>query len=369
MLVGAEFLKTKPEEGMKRILFLFVIIGLTATSARPDVIYFKNGDQLTGDWVRVQGESLVFRTQNIGEVIIPIIKVKSFASTKLAVLLLKDGGTVRGTLTLSDMGDWQVTSGERATINPYHAVQAIYPQEIYEPMSPERTRKPWRNWKGSTSFGYSMVRGDLQAGTISIGVNATRRQPDLPGLAERMRSNFFLTLLYANTQNLAGGRTSANSVTTGFRQDFLFSPTNFLFGLAQFDHIQTQSLSLRQTYGAGLGRNVVRKPWVRLNFLGGATIVNESFETGLSRNASESLLEEEIRLGSASRVGLEHRFSFYKSLTDSSRFRFSTTSTLSTRVFSRLSLTTGFTDRYLSDPLSGHTRNELILTTGFAYRF
>lgn len=354
---------------MKQALFLFAIMGLSVATGRSDVVYFKNGDQLTGEWLRVQGESLVLRTPHIGEVTIPIIKVKSFASAKPAVVLLKSGDIARGTLTLSDVGDWQVTSGEGVTINPYHTVQAIYPQEIYEPMSPERTRKPWRNWKGSTSFGYSMVRGDLQAGTISIGMNATRRQPDLPGLAERMRSNFFLTLLFANTQNSGGVRTSANSITTGFRQDFLFSPTNFLFGLAQFDHIQTQSLSLRQTYGAGLGRNVVRRPWVRLNFLGGATIVNESFETGLSRNVSEGLVEEEIRLGSASRVGLEHRFSFYKSLTDSGRFRFSTTSTLSTRISARLSLTTGFTDRYLSDPLSGHHRNEVILTTGFAYRF
>ena len=80
-------------------------------------------------------------------------------------------------------------------------------------------------------------------------------------------------------------------------------------------------------------------------------------------------MEEEVHLGFAGRIGLEHRFTFYRSLTDSARFRVSTTSTLSTRISSRLSLTTGFTDRYLSNPLSGHTKNELILTTGFGYHF
>ena len=80
-------------------------------------------------------------------------------------------------------------------------------------------------------------------------------------------------------------------------------------------------------------------------------------------------MEEEVHLGFGGRIGLEHRFTFYKSLTDSARFRVCTTSTLSTRISSRLSLTVGFTDRYLSDPLSGHKRNELILTTGFAFRF
>ena len=80
-------------------------------------------------------------------------------------------------------------------------------------------------------------------------------------------------------------------------------------------------------------------------------------------------MEEEVQLGFAGRIGLEHRFSFCKSLPDSAQFRLSSTFTLSTRISSRLSLTTGFTDRYLSDPLFGHKRNELILTTGFAYHF
>jgi hypothetical protein len=354
---------------MKHALFLLLVFFLPATPARPDVVYFKNGDQLTGDWVRVQGESLVFRTETIGDVTIPIIKVKSFASSKPAVVLLKGGGTVKGTLALSGMGDWEVKADERATVNPYYTVEAIYPQEVYEPMSPERTRKPWRNWKGTSQFGYSRVQGDSRAGTISAGVNASRRQPDLPGLAERTRSNFFLTMLFANTQSAGGPRTSANSITTGFRQDYLYSTTNFVFALLQYDHIQSQSLNLRQTYGAGLGRNVVRKSWLKVNFLGGTTVVHESFETGLSRNASEGLLENEVHMGMAGRVGLDHRFSFYKSLGDVGAFRVSTTSTLSTRISSRLSLTTGFTDRYLSNPLVGHTKNELVLTTGVAFHF
>lgn len=354
---------------MKRAFLLVLIILFGAAAARSDIVHFKNGDQLTGDWVRVTDKSLVLHTETIGDVTIRLTKVKSFTSTKPAVVLLKGGGTVRGTLTLSDMGDWTVQSGQRTAVNPYHTVEAIYPQEIYEPLSPERTRKPWRNWKGATQFGYSLVRGDLQAGTLSVGINATRRQPDLPGLTEHMRSNFFLTLLYANTQSVGGVRTSANSITTGFRQDYLFSSTNFMFGMAQFDHIQTQSLSLRQSYGVGLGRNVVRKTWLKMNLLGGTTIVNERFETGLNRNAAEGLLEEDIKLGSSPHFSFEHRFSFYKSLTDSAQFRFSSTSTLSTRISARLSLTTGFTDRYLSNPLPEHARNELILTTGLAFHF
>ena len=115
--------------------------------------------------------------------------------------------------------------------------------------------------------------------------------------------------------------------------------------------------------------DAVRKSWLRLNFLGETPIVNERFDTGLNRNTSEGLVEEEVQLGFARRIGLEHRFTFYRSLTDSARFRVCTTATHSTRISSRLSLTTGFTDRYLSNPLPEHARNELILTTGLAFHF
>jgi hypothetical protein len=175
-------------------------------------------------------------------------------------------------------------------------------------------------------------------------------------------------MLFASTRT-DGIRTSANSVTSGLRQDFLFTPSNFVFVLGQLDHIQTQGLDLRQTYGGGLGHDVIRSPRVALNVLGGLTYVRENFQTEVNRSNAEALLGEKLSLNLTDRVSFEHYLNFYPNLTDRGEYRVDTTSTLSTRVSSRLSFNTTLTNRLLSNPLPGRQKHELVLTAGLGVSF
>lgn len=353
---------------MKKICWLMLAGCCLAVPARPEVVEFKNGDQLTGNWVRVEGAKLMFQSEAVGEVSIPVAKVRSFHGAKPAVVLLKNGQAFRGTLSLLDSGQWELREGRGVMRIAPADVVAIYSLEIYQPKGKERPIRPWHDWKGQGNFGYSLVRGDRQAGTLSVGLNATRRQPNLPGLSENLRTNYFLTMLFANTRTNAL-RISANSFSSGVRQDFLFTPTNFWFLLAQIDHIQTQSLDLRQTYGAGLGRDVIHKSHMGLDFLGGLTFVREDFQTAVRRRNAEGLLGEKLGVDLTERVRLTHQLSFYPNLTDTGSYRFDTTTTLSTRVSSRLSFHTTFTRHFLSRPLPGRMTSESVLTTGLGINF
>lgn len=212
------------------------------------------------------------------------------------------------------------------------------------------------------------MRGDQDASTLSVGVNGTRRFPNLPGFNERFRTNYLLTMLFANTRT-NGVRTSANSITTSLRQDYLFSPTDFVFVLGQLEHIQTQSLNLRQTYGGGLGRDVIHRPRLGLQFLSGVTYVREAFqETPVRRNA-EALIGEKLSWKVSNGVNLENYLNFYPNLTDPGEYRVDTTSTLGIRISSRLAFNTTVTDRFLTHPLPGRKRNEVVLTTGLGLSF
>lgn len=335
-------------------------------SVRGEILYFKNGDQLTGTWQRVQDTRLVFRSESVGEVTVPLGNLRTFVSARAAVVLTRRGEAFSGELSLLESGYWGLSAnGGTRAVAPEDVV-AIYPQETYQPKI-ERPPRPWTDWRGRGNFGYSLVRGDRDANNISLGFNATRLQPNLPGLREIYRTNFSTTMLFANTRT-EGVETSANSVSTNLRQDFLFTPTNFFFLLAQADHIQAQSLDLRQTYGLGVGRDLIRSPRVSLNFLGGMTYVNELFVTERRQNA-EGLLGEKISMQITSQVGLDHQLNFYPNLTDRGEFRLDATSTLITRLSNRLSFNTTMTNRFLSRPLPGRQKNELILTTGLGINF
>jgi putative salt-induced outer membrane protein YdiY len=354
---------------MKHLRWLALIVLLGAAPGRSEVVMFKNGDQLTGSWLRVVDGKMQFKAEVVGEVAIPIAKVRSFRSEKPAVVILKDGKSLRGGLSITESGEIELKSNGQATPVPTKSIVAIYPMKVYQPRGEERPPRPWTNWRGKGNFGYSLVRGDQDARTISLGVDATRRQPDLPGLRERFRTHYFLNLLFANTTSTSGIRVSANSVTSGLRQDFLFTPSNFVFLLGQLDHIQAQSLNLRQTYGGGFGHDLLHGPRLELSFLGGTTFVQEDFETPVKRRNVEGLVGEKFSWRIFERLSFAHFLNFYPNLTDRGEYRFDTTSTLSARVSSRLSFNTTFTRHFLSKPLPGRKNSETVLTTGLAIDF
>jgi hypothetical protein len=176
--------------------------------------------------------------------------------------------------------------------------------------------------------------------------------------------------LFSTTQSSTNDRIANNSFTSALRQDLLFTSSNFVFTLGQLDHIAAQNLQLRQTYGAGFGRDIKRGSRTQFSVLGGSTLVIEQFQDGTRRENMEGLIGEKLGLGLSSRVRLQHFANFYPNLTASGQFRFETITTLSTHLFSHLSFNTSFADRYLSQPpVASSQSNEVTFTTGLGYNF
>jgi len=133
--------------------------------------------------------------------------------------------------------------------------------------------------------------------------------------------------------------------------------------------VQAQSLQLRQTYGGGYGRDVIHKKRLDLSLLGGLTYVQEQFVSSPVRRSVEVLLGEKLDMDVAKGVHFQSVWNFYPNLSDTGEYRFDTTSTLSVRLNSRLSLNTGLTDLYLTNPIPGSKSNDVTLITGVAYTF
>jgi len=83
----------------------------------------------------------------------------------------------------------------------------------------------------------------------------------------------------------------------------------------------------------------------------------------------EVLLGEKLDMDVAKGVHFQNVWNFYPNLSDTGEYRFDTTSTLSVRLNSRLSLNTGLTDLYLTNPIPGSKSNDVTLITGVAYTF
>lgn len=343
-------------------------LALVWSEACAQVVHFRNGDRLSGEWVRVQDRKVIVKTNTIGEVAIPLDTIRSFEPQQRAVVSLKNGQILYGELRLNGSGEWVLTTGQKQRRLTAALFETAFPQARHEPKALRSVLSSWLRWKANANFGYSLVRGDRQAGTLSLGMNASRGQSDLAGLHDRWRTNYSANLLITSTQS-STGRITANTITSAVRQDFFFTVNNFFFAMGQLEHIEPQAIELRQTYALGVGHDLLRNPRHAISLLGGITYVNERLRTGGRRqNYSEGLLGQKLSLSLSDRVKFTHQLNFYPNLSAYGDFRMDTTSALTTRLTRRLSFNLNVVDRYLTlHPVSGR-KNHLVFTSGFGLR-
>ncbi|HUZ47679.1 MAG TPA: DUF481 domain-containing protein [Terriglobia bacterium] len=363
----------------KCIFFLMLFLGW-AVSVHADVLRLKNGDVLNGTWERVVGGSLLFKSDVLGEITVDVSKIESLETTTPAVVLLRKDSTVEGKLEVTPQGKWQVVPNAPAAAEPLEHFLAAYPEKNFAKLQKTIHAKPWQSWNGATNLGYSLITGDTQARSITANIDATRLQPNIPGLPVKWRSNFSLTALFSHAKSASSAaEITSNTFSSGLRQDRLFENNNFLFAIAQYDYIQPQGIKLRQTYGGGYGRDIIHRPKLNVSLLGGMTYVRTNLEntsaialppgTSLLQNSGEALVGEKITAQLTKWVNFAHHINFYPNLTRAGDYRFDTSTALSIPLTQRLSFSVSFVDFYLSNPLPGNHKNNATLSTGLGIRF
>lgn len=332
---------------MRRLAGCLLLSLLAAIALRAQRVEFTNGDQLSGEWLSVEGTTIEFHSAAIGKVAIPTGKIASFTITQPLVVVLTGGRAISADSVRLAGGYWTVESQGRTRQIPAGQIATIVPAAKYRSAVTEESARPWRGWRGGATFGYSLQNGDQNARTVSIGFSAVRRQPNLSGLQDRWRTSYSFNLLFANATS-AGQRVTSNTLTTALRQDFFVRPHSFVFVFGQLDHIQPQNLYLRQTYGGGFGHDLLRSHRVKLSLLGGATFANEKFTGSPVGQFAEALAGERTTIQFTQRILLNHSFTFYPNLSNTGDYRFDTASTLDLGLNSWLSANLGLTDFYIS---------------------
>lgn len=355
---------------MRVLLQWFLVMALAASAASGDVVAFKNGDRLSGSWARVEGHDLVFNSDAIGSVTIPLSKIESFSSSKPAVALLKGGKSVHGLIFLLPTGKWELAGESGLKTISAGSVVAILPETTFRRLGGEQHTQPWYNWRGAANFGYSVERGDTRSGTISTSINADRVQPNLPGVPLRWRTHYNLQMLLAHAETVAtGAMVRSNTFTSGIRQDYLFGRHSFVYSQIQFDHIQPQDLTLRQSYGGGFGKDLRRTSRMRLSLLGGLTYVNEDFKAVPRRQSLDGFLGEEGAYALTSRFQITHKLDLYPNIVGLGLFRGDASAALNFRLSHHFSMNTSLVDFYIARPPEGSKTNNFTATTGLGINF
>ncbi len=352
---------------MKSTLLILCVLVCASATAFADVLTLKSGDRVTGSLVTVKGETLTLKSDTMGTLTIPIAKIATYSVDKPVAVFVKGREPMEGTLELTPTGDWKLT--EKTTTETISAakVDTIMPAADYEKLF-LATPRPWEAWKGAASLGESVQHGNQEANTFTTTIGAIRERPAAPVFQKHTRTNFNFTALLSHAAQ-DGSTVTTHTLSAMLRQDYLLSATNFVFGLAQLDHISTEGLYMRQTYGGGFGRQIVKTPKTSFNVIGGLTAQHEKFFTGLSDETLDGLIGENLLEQFTKRIALTHNLNFYPNFTEGGQYRFDTTTTLAIKLSNKFSFTTNAIDLYLSNPPAGNEKNNITLSLGIGYTF
>ena len=351
------------------LLAYILLAAAAAGMADADGVTLKNGDRITGAFVSVRGRNINLQTGALGTLTIPLGQVASVDVTEMVMAFTRAGQPRSGWLALGPSGNWQLTDGESGVTRTIDAsaIDVILPVARYQSIV-EHVAGPFQDWTGTASLGYSIQRGNQRNDTLSSSVDTRREQPAAPIFERHWRTNVHMTLLLSNAEE-AGTSIGANTFSSSIRQDRLFAPGNFVFGIMQFDHVGTEGLFLRQTYGGGTGYDLTLASRGTLSIFGGLTLVREEFSSSGPEQTAQFLFGEKIRYQLTPRVRVDHATNASPNITNSGQYHLDTRTALDVKLTNRFSLNTALIDLYLTNPAPGSQRNTFALTTGIAATF
>ena len=353
--------------------FTLFLLGIgVATLGKAETIHLKNGDQLNGSFQQMTSDTVTFKADIVGVVTIPASNIVSFKSENPVLVVLKNQQSETGVLLLQQ-GQWQVISGTQTIPLKEADILAIYAGKQYNAAEIKGPAKPWLGWKGTGNVGYSLQDSTQRSTSFVAGIAASRDVPDLPGLPLRRQTVFGFSAAFLSVTAPPATTTSNNTLSASLLENLFFdgNQSNFVFLEAELDHIQPLQLYLRQTYGGGIGRDIIRNPRTVFSVRGGLTYVRSRFNVPPITNGMEALASEKLTLTLLKHLSLNHEFDFYPSLTSGGDYRFDTATTLNSPISHRLSFQLGFIDHYLSAPplIVGVKKNDVILSAGLGFTF
>ena len=338
---------------------MYLILSLS-TLLFADQVVLKNGYIITGAIIKKDGDKLTLKSEVLGEVTMPWAAVKSVRSDESLTVVLR-GESVNG--KISSSGDnLQVATGAATRTAPLADVSAL--RNPAEQHNWERLQHPgWLElWTGNFDLGLALARGNARTDTLTNAFNATRA-------TRQDKVILYFNQIYGTARINNVNNTIASAVRGGWSYHRDVTPRLFVGTLNDWEHDRFQSLDLRFVVGGGMGWNAATTDRAALSFQAGADYERENFIDNLSRNSAELNFGDDLQYKLSGATTLTQAFRLFANLTDAGAYRMNFDLSGVTTLKKWLGWHLTASDRFLSNPVLGRQRNDLLLSTGFRVSF
>jgi putative salt-induced outer membrane protein YdiY len=233
-------------------------LAMAAGLSRADEVVLSNGDKLNGKVGLVSGGVMKFTSPALGDLSIPLAKVKTYSTDTPATLRMKDGHFVHGTIRQADGKQIVTTDGE--TI-PTADVERINP--------------PPAGWTGSVVANGALNRGNTNNESIGISSDATLRR-DTPQNDDKFSLNGSYN--FVRTGRGSSGSDTADNAGASATYDDFFSEKFYGYANAGYFHDRIAKLNYRLTPGIGAGYQWFEQKDFNLSTEGGISYLYQDFQ-------------------------------------------------------------------------------------------
>jgi putative salt-induced outer membrane protein YdiY len=235
----------------------FLIVLLFTSEASADKILMKNGDRFRGTVENVKDGVLTFSTKYSENIKIQISQIKKLLTEKPLPIHLQSGEILNGRILPAGENQMKVeaSSGRGQATLSWDAVKSI--------------NLPPVTWHGSVSAGSTLITGNTERFTASIGADASRRW-------DNDRINLHFLTNYAEDDD----EVSARNTYGDLKFSHFFSEKLYTYLVLELLSDSFKDLDLRTTVGPGAGYQVWEDAIKSLSFEGGLSYFSENRITG-----------------------------------------------------------------------------------------
>jgi Protein of unknown function, DUF481 len=357
-----------------------------APAAAPDVIFFTNGDQLTGKLLREIDGSVTFHSDIAGDVTVTWDKIKSIKSGQQFAVIEQgqhvtrktpNGAVAQGAVQVED-DQVKVTAPAGGTSKdiPVKNAQYVIDQATF---NKEVLGKPgfFSGWSGALTGGATLVEATQNSRDFTGSAALVRAIPSVTWLDPRERTLVDFSAAYGSITQPGTLGTKTNIIHFDAEQDWYVSPRFYFLVDTAFDHNYSQGMSLQQLYGGGAGYTLIKDPKQELDLKFDIHYERQQYfvTPGIvpppPLTPSKNLIGADF--GDTYMLKLPHGLVFNQTAVITPAFNQTNaysalaTAGLTFPVYKRFGFTVGTLDDFLNDPAIGSKKNSFQFTAGVTY--
>jgi len=342
-----------------RLVSLYIVLALFPLAA--DVVTLKNGDRITGKIVKKDGGKLTVKGELTGDVTVPWDAVTAVSSDQPLTVVLPGDRIIKGPISPTPEGI-EVAAGPERVTAPLAEVASI--RNEAEQRTYERFLDPHvlDLWAGYFDLGFSLARGNARTNTFTNALNASR-------VTLSDKASIYFNQIYSTATIDGASAAAAEAIRGGWSYNKNAGSRLYASLFNDYEYDRFQNLDLRFVLGGGAGYTAIRSESTRFDLPFGFAYNHERFSTPLRRNSVEVFWGDDFTRKVNSKLSVRQSFRLFHKLSEEGATRMNFDLGAAAGINKWLSWQVTASDRYLSNPVAGRRRNDVLLTTGFRITF